>query len=53
MRNGDVVMKVFTGQKSYVTKKVRNLHSRGYVIVRSHRHPDGSETYVMEYVGKK
>ena len=46
-------MKVFTGQKPYVTKKLRELHGRGWVIVRSHRHPDGSETYVMEYVGKK
>jgi hypothetical protein len=46
-------MVVFTGQKAYVTKKLRNLHGRGYVIIRSHKHPDGSETYVMEYVGKK
>ena len=46
-------MKVFTGQKPYVTKKLRELHGRGWVITRSHRHPDGSETYVMEYVGKK
>jgi hypothetical protein len=46
-------MVVFTGQKAYVTKKLRNLQGRGYVIIRSHRHPDGSETYVMEYVGKR
>ena len=44
---------VFTGQKAYVTRKLRALQGRGWVIVRSHRHPDGSETYVMEYVGKK
>jgi hypothetical protein len=43
---------VFTGQKAYVTRKLRDLHGRGYKIIRSHKHPDGSETYVMEYVGR-
>ena len=42
-------MVTFTGQKYYVTKKVREYHKRGYSIVRSHKHPDGSETYTMEY----
>ena len=46
-------MVVFTGQKYYVTKKLRDMQSRGYSIIRSHKHPDGSETYVMEYTGKK
>ena len=46
-------MVVFTGQKTYVTRKVRDYHGRGYAIVRSYKHPDGSETYVMEYVRKK
>lgn len=40
-------MVVFTGKKHYVTKKLNDLRNRGYVIVRSHVHPDGSETYVM------
>lgn len=39
----------FTGQKAYVTKKCRDLHRRGYSIVRQHRHPDGTETITMEY----
>jgi hypothetical protein len=47
------MFKTFTGQKAYVTKKLRDHHKRGWAIVRSHKHPDGSETYVMEYVGKK
>jgi len=40
--------KTFTGQP-----RLRELQGNGWVIIRSHRHPDGSETYVMEYVGKK
>jgi hypothetical protein len=44
---------VFTGQKAYVTKKVRDHQKRGWVISKSHKHPDGSETFVMEYVGRK
>ena len=44
---------VFTGQPAYVRRKLRDLQGRGWVIVRSHKHPDGSETFVMEYVGKK
>lgn len=44
---------VFTGQKAYVTRKLRDLQRRGYVIVKRHAHPDGSETYVMEYVGRR
>ena len=43
---------VFTGKPAYTTKKLRNLHSRGWAIFRSHKHPDGSTTYVMSYVGK-
>ena len=44
---------VFTGQKAYVTRKLRDLQGRGWVIIRSRKHTDNSETYVMEYVGKK
>lgn len=44
---------VFTGQKAYVTRKLRDHQRRGWVIVKSRVHPDGSETYVMEYSGKK
>jgi hypothetical protein len=44
---------VFTGQKAYVTKKLRDLHGKGWAVVRSHQHPDGSATYVMEYVGRR
>lgn len=44
---------VFTGQKAYVTKKLRDMHRKGWAIVRSHQHPDGSTTYVMEYVGRR
>ena len=43
------MFKTFTGQKAYVTKKLRELQGRGWSIIRSHRHPDGSETYTMEY----
>ena len=45
--------KTFTGQKAYVTRKLREYQGRGWVIVRSYRHPDGSETYHMEYVGRR
>lgn len=44
---------VFTGQPAYTTRKLRDLHRRGWAIVKRHRHPDGSETFVMTYVGKK
>jgi hypothetical protein len=44
---------VFTGKPAYTTKKLRDLQRRGWVISRSHRHPDGTTTYVMSYVGKK
>jgi len=40
---------VFTGQKAYTTKKLRDLQKRGWVIVRSRQHPGGTATYVMEY----
>ena len=54
MRNEDMIMtKTFTGQPRYCVKRLRELQGNGWVIIRSHRHPDGSETYVMEYVGKK
>ena len=49
----ELMTTVFTGQRAYVTKKVRDYHRRGWAIVRSHKHPDGSETFVMSYVGKK
>jgi hypothetical protein len=44
---------VFTGSKEYTTKKLRSLHGRGWVIVRSYAHADGKFTYVMEYKGKR
>jgi len=44
---------VFTGKPAYARKKLRDLQGRGWAIVRSHQHPDGSTTYVMTYVGKK
>jgi hypothetical protein len=44
---------VFTGQKAYVTRKVRDYHKRGWAITKCHKHPDGSEIYVMAYVGKR
>jgi hypothetical protein len=46
------MIKTFTGQPRYCVKRLRDLHGQGYKIIRSHKHPDGSETYVMEYVGR-
>jgi hypothetical protein len=47
------MIKAFTGQPRYCVKRLRQLQGQGYVIIKSHKHPDGSETYVMEYVGRK
>ena len=44
---------VFTGKPAYTTRKLRDLQGRGWVIVKHHKHPDGTDTFVMEYVGKK
>ena len=44
---------VFTGKADYTRRKLRELHGRGWAIVRSHAHPDGTTTYVLTYVGSK
>jgi len=44
---------VFTGKPNYTRRKLRELHGRGWVIIRSRQWSDGSATYVMEYIGKK
>lgn len=44
---------IFSGKPAYATRKLRDLQRRGYVIVKVRQWPDGSATYVMEYVGKK
>ena len=43
----------FTGKPEYCVKKCRKYHALGYSIIRSHKFPDGTEVYVMEYTGKK
>lgn len=47
------MFKTFTGQPRYCVKRLRELQRSGYRIIRSHKHPDGSETYTVEYVGNK
>lgn len=42
----------FTGKPQYCVKKCRKYHAMGYSIIRSHKFPDGTEVYVMEYTGK-
>lgn len=44
---------VFSGKPAYANRKLRDLQSRGWVIVKEKKWSDGSSTFVMEYVGKK
>jgi hypothetical protein len=44
---------IFSGKPAYTTRKLRDLQSRGWVIVKEKKWADGSSTFVMEYVGKK
>jgi hypothetical protein len=39
---------VITGQPKYVDKKLNTMRKQGYVVQKSHAHPDGSRTYVLE-----
>lgn len=39
---------VITGQPKYVDKKLDAMRKRGYVITKSHTHPDGNKTYVLD-----
>lgn len=49
-------IQVFTGSKSYTTRKVRELQGRGWVItsqsVLKSPHYGDKYTYKMEYVGR-
>ena len=42
---------VFSGKPAYARKKLRELQSRGYMITKEKKWPDGSSTFVMDYVG--
>ena len=39
---------VVTGQPKYISKRVADLQKAGWNIAKSHTHPDGSKTYVLE-----
>lgn len=41
-------MTVFTGQPSYVEKKVQALIKQGYRLVTQHQHPNKTVTVKME-----
>ena len=37
-----------TGKPNYIRKRVDDMQKSGYKVVRSHQHPNGDQTYVME-----
>jgi hypothetical protein len=39
---------VVTGKPKYISKRVDDLMKMGWTIAKSHTHPDGSRTYVLE-----
>lgn len=41
----------FSGKPAYCTRKLRDLQSRGWAIVREKKWADGSLSFTMEYVG--
>ena len=46
-------IKVISGKPAYTKRVLRQYHSMGWAIVRSHKWPDGSESFTLEYVGGK
>ena len=52
----EMSIQIFTGSKAYTTRKVRELQSRGWVIISQSvfksSHYGDKYTYKMEYVGR-
>jgi len=44
---------VITGQPKYIDKKLNTMRKQGYVVQKSHTHPDGSRTYVLDLPSDK
>lgn len=43
-------VRVVTGKPAYAKKRVAELKLRGYVVVKSHTHPNGDITVKLERV---
>lgn len=45
-------LKVVSGKPAYTKRVLREYHAMGWAIIRSHKWPDGVESFTLEYVGK-
>ena len=45
-----VLKKVINGKPSYTKKVLNEMMKSGWKIVKSHSHPDGTITYVLELI---
>jgi hypothetical protein len=43
-----ILRKAVTGKPSYTKKVLEKMTKQGWKIVKSHSHPDGTSTYVLE-----